>query len=53
MERERQAAARLCLFTNAQINRRFYEKNGFTEFDERFFDHDRARIDSWSYCQAV
>ena len=46
-------AAHLCLFTNAQINRRFYEKNGFAEFDERFFDHDGARIGSWSYRRAL
>jgi len=43
----------LCLFTNAEINRRFYEKNGFTEFDERFFEHDGHAIGSWSYRQAL
>ena len=28
----------LCLFTNSEINRRFYDKNSFTLFDEREFE---------------
>lgn len=43
----------LCLFTNSQVNRRFYERNGFDEFDERWFEHDGHRIGSWSYRQTV
>lgn len=46
-------ARELCLFTNSQINRRFYDKNGFVEFDERWFEYDGRRIGSWSYRQAV
>ena len=43
----------LCLFTNSEANCRFYEKCGFTQFDERFFEHAGHRIGSWSYRQAL
>lgn len=39
----------LSLFTNSEPNRRFYEKNGFTLFDERRFDYKGKSIGSWSY----
>ena len=39
----------LCLFTNSQENRRFYQKNGFREFDERWFEYRGHRLGSWSY----
>lgn len=39
----------LCLFTNSQENRRFYRKNGFREFDERWFEYKGHRLGSWSY----
>jgi len=39
----------LCLFTNAEKNRRFYEKNGFTLFDERRFEYGEKSVGSWSY----
>ena len=39
----------LCLFTNSEINRRFYVKNGFSEFDEREFSYKGKTIGSWSY----
>lgn len=39
----------LCLFTNSQENRRFYMKNGFREFDERWFEYRGRRLGSWSY----
>ena len=39
----------LCLFTNSQINRKFYQKNGFREFDERFFTYKGKELGSWSY----
>ena len=39
----------LCLFTNSQENRRFYQKNGFREFDERWFEYKGHRLGSWSY----
>lgn len=39
----------LCLFTNSEINRKFYEKNGFTLFDERWFEYGGKRVGSWSY----
>ena len=39
----------LTLFTNSQENRLFYQKNGFTEFDERSFSFDGHTLGSWSY----
>lgn len=39
----------LCLFTNSEINRGFYEKNSFTLFDERRFEYGGKSVSSWSY----
>lgn len=39
----------LCLFTNSQINRKFYQKNGFREFNERFFTYMGKELGNWSY----
>ena len=39
----------LCLFTNSEINRKFYRKNGFVEFNEQWFTYRRKRLGSWSY----
>ncbi|MBQ7371000.1 MAG: GNAT family N-acetyltransferase [Blautia sp.] len=39
----------LCLFTNSQINRKFYLKNGFEEFDAQTFRYKSKTIGSWSY----
>ncbi len=41
-------AETLSLFTNSEINRRFYGKNGFSEFDEKHFSYDGKTIGSWS-----
>ena len=42
-------AGTLSLFTNSEINRSFYGKNGFSEFDEKHFSYDGKTIGSWSY----
>ena len=39
----------LCLFTNAEANRTFYQNNGFEEFDQRFFNRKGKQLGSWSY----
>ena len=39
----------LCLYTNSEINRKFYTKNGFREFDEQFFSYKGKSFGSWSY----
>ena len=39
----------LSLFTNSKINCRFYEKNGFSIFDEKTFEYEGKTIGSWSY----
>ena len=39
----------LSLFTNSELNRKFYEKNGFILFDERRFEYGGKNIGSWSY----
>ena len=43
----------LCLFTNSEMNRKFYEKNGFTLFDEKEFEYKERKIGSWSYCMKL
>lgn len=44
-----QGGKELCLFTNSEANRRFYRKNGFTEFDEKHFTHQGKTFGSWSF----
>ena len=39
----------LSLFTKNDLNRRFYQKNGFVEFDAKEFTHKGQRLGSWSY----
>lgn len=39
----------LCLFTNSEINRQFYQKNGFEEFHDQSFTYKGRTIGSWSY----
>ena len=39
----------LCLFTNSEINRKFYQKNGFVEFNEQWFTYRGKKLGSWSY----
>ncbi len=38
-----------CLFTNSEINRKFYLKNGFEQFHEQKFAYRGKTIGSWSY----
>ncbi|MBQ5959835.1 MAG: GNAT family N-acetyltransferase [Firmicutes bacterium] len=44
-----QGGSALCLFTNSQRNRLFYQKNGFTEFHAQQFSYNGMQIGSWSY----
>ncbi len=39
----------LRLFTNSEENRKFYQKNGFVEFNEQWFTYRGKRLGSWSY----
>ncbi len=41
------------LFTNSESNRRFYEKNGFSLFDEKRFEYGGKAIGSWSYAMRM
>ena len=43
----------LSLFTNSEANRRFYEKNGFSLFDEKRFEYGGKSIGSWSYAMKL
>ncbi len=45
---KRHGAQTLSLFTNSEINRKFYAKNGFSEFDEKRFTYGGKTIGSWS-----
>ncbi len=42
-------AESLSLFTNSEINCRFYAKNGFELFDEKTFEHNGRTLGSWSF----
>ncbi len=44
-----QGGGQLCLFTNSEINRRFYQKNGFQEFHAQKFTYKDGVVGSWSY----
>ena len=39
----------LCLVTNSEINRKFYEKNGFKEFHHEVFRYKGKELGSWCY----
>lgn len=39
----------ISLFTNSEINCKFYEKNGFFLFDKKQFEYGGKTIGSWSY----
>ena len=39
----------LTLFTNSVANCKFYEKNGFSLFDEKKFEYNGKSIGNWSY----
>ena len=41
------------LFTNSESNRRFYEKNGFSLFNEKRFEYGGKAIGSWSYAMKL
>ena len=43
----------LSLFTNSEINRAFYLKNGFEEFDKQEFTYNGKTIGSWSYIYKI
>ena len=43
----------LCLFTNSEVNRKFYQKNGFVEFDQRSFNRKGKQLGSWSYRASI
>ena len=39
----------LSLYTNSEINRKFYSKNGFREFHAQQFEYNGKSFGSWSY----
>lgn len=43
----------LSLFTNSEINRRFYENHNFSLFDEKHFEYEGRSIGSWSYIKKI
>ena len=43
----------LSLYTNSEINRKFYKKNGFEEFNEQRFSYNGRNLGSWSYRMAL
>ena len=46
---KKQGGECLCLFTNSEINRKFYTKNGFEEFHAQEFAYQGRCVGSWSY----
>ena len=47
---QEQGGQELTLITNAEINRKFYTKNGFREFSERTLEQNGQQIGNWSFC---
>ncbi|MBQ9007994.1 MAG: hypothetical protein IJ088_01505 [Clostridia bacterium] len=45
---KRNGGKTLSLFTNSEINRVFYLRNGFEEFDATEFTHNGKTLGSWS-----
>lgn len=43
----------LTLFTNSELNRRFYESHNFSLFDEKHFEYGGRSIGSWSYIKKI
>ena len=43
----------LTFITNPQINRKFYIKNGFTEFHEMVIRRNKTEINNWSYSMEI
>ena len=43
----------LSLYTNSEINRKFYTKNGFQEFHAQQFSYNGTTFGSWSYQMAL
>ena len=46
---KKKGGKKLCLFTNSEINRKFYRKNGFKEFHKQVFRYRGKSLGSWSY----
>ena len=44
---------KLCLYTNSEINRKFYLKNGFEVFDSQEFSYGGRSVGSWSFEMAL
>lgn len=40
-------------FTNTEINKEFYLKNGFTEFDYTTIQMNEQTIGNWSFCMSI
>lgn len=40
-------------FTNAEINKNFYLKNGFTEFDYKTINWNDTTIGNWSFRMTI
>lgn len=50
---EQNGGETLSLFTNSEINRLFYRKNGFEEFDTKEFAFNGRTLGSWSYIKKL
>ena len=46
---QQHGAKTLCLYTNSEINRKFYTRNGFQEFHAQQFSYKGKTLGSWSY----
>ena len=50
---EKNGGETISLFTNSEVNRAFYRKNGFEEFDAKSFAHNGKTLGSWSFIYRV
>ncbi len=44
---------KLCLFTNSEENRLFYQQNGFSQFKEEEYHYKGKSLGSWSYIKEI
>lgn len=48
-EAQKMKADGVSIYTNKDLNRKFYTKNGAVEFDERFYTYKDKKMGSWSF----
>ncbi|MNJ45199.1 Acetyltransferase (GNAT) family protein [compost metagenome] len=50
---KRNGGRRLTLITNTEANRKFYQKNGFTQFFSNMLHFKDGSVNNWSFQQKI